>query len=55
MKIQGCSARTKYAIEVATPAELVETLQIVRQAVEHGELDDAIDNAANKLKSGFDK
>ena len=48
-------AKGKYAIEVATPAELVETLQIVRQAVEHGELDDAIDNAANKLKSGFSK
>lgn len=48
-------AKGKYAIEVATPAELVETLQIVRNAVEEGELDDAIDAAANKLKSGFKK
>ena len=48
-------AKNKYAIEVATPAELVETLQIVRQAVENGELDEAIDNAANKLRSGFSK
>ena len=48
-------AKGKYAIEVATPAELVETLQIVRVAVENGELDDAIDNAANKLRAGFDK
>ena len=48
-------AKGKYAIEVATPAQLVETLEIVRSAVENGELDDAIDNAANKLRSGFSK
>ena len=48
-------SRGKYAIEVATPAELVGTLEIVRTAVENGELDDAIDSAANKLKSGFSK
>ena len=48
-------AKGKYAIEVATPAALVETLHIVRQAVENGELDEAIDNAANKLRSGFSK
>ena len=48
-------AKGKFAIEVGTPIELVETLQIVRKAVENGELDDAIDSAANKLKSGFGK
>ena len=48
-------AKGKFAIEVATPAELVETLEIVRTAVVNGELDDAIDNAANKLRSGFSK
>lgn len=48
-------SRGKYAIEVATPAELVDTLEIVRTAVANGELDDAIDNAANKLRSGFSK
>lgn len=48
-------SRGKYAIEVATPAELVDTLEIVRTAVANGELDDAIDNAANKLRSGFGK
>ena len=46
-------AKGKYAIEVASTAELVNTLEIVKQATENGELDDAIDNAANKLKSGF--
>lgn len=48
-------AKGKFAIEVATPAELVDTLEIVRSAVQNGELDDAIDNAANKLRSGFSK
>lgn len=48
-------AKGKYAIEVATPAELVDTLEIVRTAVANGELDEAIDNAANKLRSGFSK
>lgn len=46
-------AKGKYAIEVASTAELVNTLEIVKKATENGELDDAIDNAANKLKSGF--
>ena len=48
-------AKGKFAIEVATTAELVETLEIVRTAVVNGELDEAIDNAANKLRSGFGK
>ncbi len=48
-------AKGKYAIEVANTAELVNTLEIVKQATENGELDDAIDNAANTLKSGFGK
>lgn len=48
-------AKGKYAIEVASAAELVNTLEIVKQATENGELDDAIDNAANTLKSGFGK
>ena len=48
-------AKGKFAIEVSTPAELVDTLEIVRTAVANGELDDAIDNAANKLRSGFSK
>ena len=46
-------AKGKFAIELATAAELVNTLEIVKRATESGELDDAIDNAANKLKSGF--
>jgi len=48
-------AKGKYAIEVATANDLVSTLQIIKGAVEAGELDDAIDVAANKLRSGFTK
>lgn len=48
-------AKGKHAIEIATIADLVPTLEVVRQAVADGELDGAIDSAANKLKSGFSK
>jgi hypothetical protein len=43
----------KYAIEVGTADELVKTLNIVKQAIEEGELDEAIEKAASSLKSGF--
>lgn len=48
-------AKGKYAIEIASANELVPTLQIIKSAVEDGELDSAIDYAANKLRSGFAK
>jgi TRAP-type mannitol/chloroaromatic compound transport system substrate-binding protein len=48
-------AKGKYAVEVATANDLVSTLQIIKDAVEIGELDNAIDFAANKLRNGFRK
>ncbi len=48
-------AKGKYAVEISTPTELVPTLQVIKSAVEAGELDTAIDYAANKLRSGFGK
>ena len=48
-------AKGKYAVEVSTANDLVSTLQIIKSAVEAGELDEAIDVAANKLRSGFTK
>jgi len=48
-------AKGKYAVEITSPADLVSTLEIVKSAVESGELDSAIDCAANKLRSGFSK
>jgi hypothetical protein len=48
-------AKGKYAIEIATANDLVSTLETVKTAVLAGELDTAIDNAANKLRAGFVK
>jgi hypothetical protein len=45
----------KYAIEVGVEKELVNVLEVVKTAVLNGELDTAIDNAANKLRDGFGK
>lgn len=48
-------AKGKYAVEVAAEKDLVQTLDVIKAAVLAGELDAAIDTAANKLKAGFDK
>ena len=43
------------AIEVGVEKELINVLEVVKTAVLNGELDAAIDNAANKLRDGFSK
>ena len=48
-------AKGKYAVEISNKEDIVPTLQIIKTAVESGELDSAIDCAANKLRSGFTK
>ena len=48
-------AKGKYAVEVAAEKDLVTTLDTIKAAVIAGELDAAIDAAANKLKAGFGK
>jgi hypothetical protein len=48
-------AKGKYAIEVGAERDLVNVLEVVKSAVINGELDTAIDNAANKLREGFGK
>lgn len=48
-------AKGKYAIELASSSEIVPTLQIIKTAVETGELDSAIENASLKLREGFNK
>lgn len=48
-------AKGKFAVEVAAEKELVPTLEVVKSAVEAGELDTAIENAAGKLREGFSK
>ena len=48
-------AKGKYTVEVAAEKDLVATLDVIKAAVLAGELDAAIDAAANKLKAGFGK
>lgn len=48
-------AKGKNAIEIASAAELVPTLTVIKQAVEEGSLDAQIEAASNKLRSGFKK
>jgi hypothetical protein len=45
----------KSAIELATKSDLLPTLQLIKQAVEAGELDTQIEAVSNKLRSGFGK
>lgn len=46
-------AKGKYAVEVASIAEMCNVLEVVKAAVQNGELDTAIENAAKKLRDGF--
>jgi hypothetical protein len=48
-------AKGKSAIEMATATDLVPTLELIKRAVEAGELDAQIDAAALKLRDGFGK
>ena len=48
-------AKGKWAIEVATDADLAPTLDAIKQAVLAGELDAQIESAANRLRAGFGK
>jgi hypothetical protein len=45
----------KFAVEVGTEKELITVLGVLKTAVLDGELDAAIENASNKLRSGFGK
>lgn len=46
-------AKGKTAVEVASAADLVPTLELIKQAVEAGELDVQIAAASEKLRDGF--
>jgi len=46
-------AKGKTAVEVASTADLVPTLELIKQAVEAGELDAQMDAASVKLREGF--
>jgi hypothetical protein len=48
-------SKGKSAVEIATAADLVPTLELIKQAVEAGELDAQIEAASIKLREGFVK
>jgi len=45
----------KWAVEVASRAELVPTLEVIQSAVETGELDSQLEACAGSLRKGFEK
>jgi hypothetical protein len=45
----------KSTIEVAAPTDLIPTLELIKKAVEAGELDTQIETASIKLREGFTK
>jgi hypothetical protein len=54
-KILDISGKGKSTIEVANVSQLVATLELVRNAVADGELDEAIEKAGKALREGFEK
>ena len=48
-------AKGKSSIEVASAAELIKTLEMIKGAVEAGELDVQIEQASKSLRSGFQR
>ncbi len=48
-------SKNKWAVEVASHAELVPTLEVVQSAVEAGELDSQLEACAGSLRKGFGK
>ena len=45
----------KFAVEIASASEIANTLEIIKTAVESGELDAQLEAAAGKLRNGFKK
>ena len=48
-------AKGKFAVELASPAELVPTLELVKAAIESGELDAQLEATAGALKKAFNR
>jgi hypothetical protein len=46
-------AKGKTAVEIANMADLVPTLELIKSAVESGELDSQLEGASSSLRSGF--
>ena len=48
-------SKGKTAVEVATPNDLIPTLELIKKAVDAGELDIQLESASVKLREGFVK
>ena len=48
-------AKGKTAVEITTPQDLVPTLELIKAAVEAGELDTQMDAASGSLRKGFQR
>jgi hypothetical protein len=48
-------SKGRYTIEISNMEQLLPTLQVLRKAVDDGELDSAIDAASGSLRQGFAK
>lgn len=48
-------AKGKSSVQLASPDALINTLEVIKQAVEAGELDQQIDQASGAVKSNFKK
>ncbi len=48
-------AKGKFSVEVAAPAELVSTLELIKSAIEAGELDIQLEATAGSVRSGFQR
>ena len=48
-------AKGKFAVEIPSAAELVPTLELIKGAIEAGELDTQLESLSTKLRAGFAK
>jgi hypothetical protein len=46
-------AKGKFAVEVPSPAQLIPTLELIRTAIDAGELDEQLEATAGSVKASF--
>ena len=46
-------ARGKFAVEVPSPAQLIPTLELIKNAIDAGELDEQLEATAGSVKAAF--
>jgi hypothetical protein len=46
-------ARGKFAVEVASPAQLIPTLELIKTAIDSGELDEQLATTAGSVRASF--